>query len=85
MKHESGTAVYDAGLRLEAYRFRRSFPKHFHEYYVVGYIEDGQGELICRDVAYILKKGDLIIYNPGDLLSCAESGAALEYWGLLIP
>jgi AraC-like DNA-binding protein len=56
VKHESGTAVYDAGLRLEAYRFRRSFPKHFH-----------------------------IIYNPGDLHSCAESGAALEYWGLHIP
>ena len=85
MKHESGTAVYDAGLRLEAYRFRRSFPKHFHDFNVVGYIEDGQGELICRDVAYILKKGDLIIYNPGDLHSCAESGAALEYWGLHIP
>ena len=45
MKDEFGTAVYDAGLRLEAYRFRRSFPKHFHEYYVVGYIEDGN----CRD------------------------------------
>nr|WP_325229870.1 AraC family transcriptional regulator [uncultured Oscillibacter sp.] len=85
MKDEFGTTVYDAGLRLEAYRFRRSFPKHFHEYYVVGYIEDGQGELICRDVAYALKKGDIIIYNPGDLHACAESGAALEYWGLHIP
>nr|WP_326175885.1 hypothetical protein [uncultured Oscillibacter sp.] len=41
MKNEPGTAVYDQELRLEAYRFRRSFPKHFHEYYVVGYIEDG--------------------------------------------
>lgn len=85
MKDEFGTAVYDAGLRLEAYRFRRSFPKHFHEYYVVGYIEGGRGELICRDVAYALKKGDIIIYNPGDLHACAESGAALEYWGLHIP
>lgn len=85
MKNKPGTAVYDAGLRLEAYRFRRSFPKHFHEYYVVGYIEDGRGTLICKDVEYELKKGDIVIYNPGDIHSCAESGAALDYWGLHIP
>lgn len=85
MKHNPGAAVYDRELRLEAYRFRRSFPKHFHEYYVVGYIEDGQGALICRGVEYILKKGNLIVYNPGDSHSCAESGAALDYWGLHIP
>lgn len=85
VKNEPGTAVYDVGLRLEAYRFRRSFPKHFHEYYVVGCIEDGQGTLICRDVEYTLKKGDVIIYNPGDLHACAESGADLDYRGLHIP
>ena len=85
MKNEPGTAVYDQELRLEAYRFRRSFPKHFHEYYVVGYIEDGQGALICKDVEYALKKGDIVIYNPGDIHSCAESGAALDYWGFHIP
>ena len=85
MRNEPGMAVYDAGLRLEAYRFHRSFPKHFHDHYVIGYIEDGQGALVCRDVEYALKKGDLILYNPGDSHSCAESGAALDYWGLHIP
>nr|WP_325211865.1 AraC family transcriptional regulator [uncultured Oscillibacter sp.] len=86
MKNEPGKAVYDHDLRLEAYRFRRcSFPKHFHEYYVIGYIEDGQGLLICRDVQYALKKGDIILYNPGDLHSCTERGAPPDYWGLHIP
>lgn len=85
MKNEPGTAVYDQELRLEAYRFRRSFPKHFHEYYVIGYIEDGQGALICKDVEYALKPGDIVIYNPGDAHSCAESGAAMDYRGLHIP
>lgn len=84
MKSESGTAVYDNELRLEAYRFQRSFPKHFHEYYVIGYVEDGAGALICKDVEYALKKGDIMICNPGDSHSCAESGAALNYWGLHI-
>ncbi len=86
MRNEPGTAVYDQELRLEAYRFRRcSFPKHFHEYYVIGYIEDGQGLLICRDVPYDLKKGDIILYNPGDLHACTERGAPPDYWGLHIP
>ena len=86
MKNEPGTAVYDQELRLEAYRFHRcSFPKHFHEYYVIGYIADGQGLLICRDVRYALEKGNLILYNPGDLHSCSENGAPPDYWGLHIP
>ena len=85
MKKEPGTAVYDSELRLEAYRFRRSFPKHFHDHYVVGYVEDGQGGLVCRDVEYSLKKGDVVIYNPGDSHACAESGADLDYRGLHIP
>ena len=85
MKNEPGTAVYDAELRLEAYRFRRSFPKHFHDCYVIGYVEDGEGTLLCRDVEYTLKQGDIVIYNPGDSHACAESGAALDYRGLHIP
>ncbi len=86
VRNEPGTAVYDQELRLEAYRFRRcSFPKHFHEYYVIGYIADGQGLLICRDVRYALEKGNLILYNPGDLHSCSENGAPPDYWGLHIP
>lgn len=84
MKDESRAAAYDWELHLEAYRFRRSFPKHFHTHYVIGYVEDGQGGMICRDVEYTLKKGDVVIFNPGDLHSCAESCAALDYWGLHI-
>ncbi|MCI8804027.1 MAG: AraC family transcriptional regulator [Oscillibacter sp.] len=85
VRNEPGAAVYDSGLRLEAYRFHRSFPKHFHEYYVISYVEDGQGGFICKDTAYTLKKEDIVICNPGDSHSCAESGAALDYWGLHIP
>ena len=84
MKNGPGTGAYDPELRLEAYRFRRSFPKHFHEYYVIGCVEDGQGTLVCNEAAYLLKPGDVMICNPGDLHSCAESGAALDFRGLHI-
>ena len=84
MKNEPGTAVYDSGLRLEAYCFRRSFPKHFHEYYVIGCIAEGQGSLICKGVEYRLQTGDLIIYNPGDSHSCAGNGGEMDAWVLHI-
>lgn len=86
MDQELRRAVYDSGLRLEAYRFqglRRPFSNHFHEYYVVGLIEEGAGTLICRGREYALRKGDIVLYNPGDSRSCDHS--TLDYRGLHIP
>ena len=37
--------VYDEELQIEAYRFEgivQPFPNHFHEHYVIGFVEDGQ-------------------------------------------
>ena len=85
MKNEPGRAVYDPELGLEAYRFHRSFPKHFHDYYVIGFVEQGEGTLICKDREHAVRAGDVVIYNPGESHSCAESGAALDYRGLHIP
>ena len=44
MKKEIRTVVYDEELRLEAYRFEgivQPFPDHFHEHYVIGFVEGG--------------------------------------------
>ncbi len=52
MKKETRTVVYDDALRLEAYRFKgivQPFPSHFHEYYVIGFVEKGVRDLSCRD------------------------------------
>ena len=45
MKKETRTVVYDDELRMEAYRFEgivQPFPNHFHEHYVIGFVEEGQ-------------------------------------------
>ena len=50
MKKETRTVVYDEELRIEAYRFEgivQPFPNHFHEHYVIGFVEDGQRVLSC--------------------------------------
>ena len=50
MKKEVRTVVYDDDLHMEAYRFEglaQPFPNHFHEYYVIGFVEKGERALSC--------------------------------------
>ena len=88
MKKETRTAVYDDELRIEAYRFEgivQPFPNHFHEYYVIGFIEDGQRVLSCRNQEYTLKKGNILLFNPGDNHACMQSDdGTLDYRGFNI-
>lgn len=88
MKKGARTAVYDDGLRIEAYRFEgvaQPFPNHFHEYYVIGLIEGGERVLTCKNQAYAAAEGDVLLFNPGDSHACVQSGGgALDYRGLNI-
>jgi len=87
MKQERRTAVYDEELRVEAYRFEgfaRPFPNHFHEYYVIGLIEDGERALSCKAQEHVVRRGHILLFNPGDSHACVQSGGALDYRGLNI-
>ena len=88
MKKEIRTVVYDDELRIEAYRFEgivQPFPNHFHDYYVIGFIEDGQRVLSCRNQEYALKKGNILLFNPGDNHACVQSDDdTLDYRGFNI-
>nr|WP_302592600.1 AraC family transcriptional regulator [uncultured Marvinbryantia sp.] len=88
MKKEIRTVVYDDELRIEAYRFEgivQPFPNHFHDYYVIGFIEDGQRVLSCRNQEYALKKGNILLFNPGDNHACVQSDeGTLDYRGFNI-
>ncbi|WP_330382150.1 hypothetical protein [Clostridioides difficile] len=42
MRQEERTVCFDRELKIEAYRFKgimQKFPNHFHEHYVIGFIE----------------------------------------------
>lgn len=86
MKTERRRAAYDRELRVEAYRLEgtvQPFPNHFHEYYVIGLVEAGARTLICKNQEYAVKKGDVLLFNPGDSHACApQDGGPLDYWGL---
>ncbi|MEY8428641.1 AraC family transcriptional regulator [Lachnospiraceae bacterium 46-15] len=88
MKKEKRTVVYDDELRIEAYRFEgivQPFPNHFHEYYVIGFVEGGQRVLTCRNKEYLLDKGSILLFNPKDNHACVQnSEGAFDYRGFNI-
>ena len=88
MVRETRTVVYDAELKLEAYHFQgimQTFPLHFHDYYVISFIENGQRCLTCRNREYILEPGDLLLMNARDNHSCEQMGSRpMDYRSLNI-
>ncbi|MED0867836.1 AraC family transcriptional regulator [Bacillus spizizenii] len=83
MQNETRTLQLDPHLNIEAYRFQgimQKFPNHFHDYYVIGFIEKGQRYLACQDQEYIINPGDLLLFNPRDTHSCEQiDGRTLDY------
>lgn len=88
MRKEIRTIVYDDDLRIEAYRFEgivQPFPNHFHEYYVIGFVEDGERCLSCKNREYTISRGNVVLFNPGDSHSCVQSDdSTLDYRGVNI-
>ncbi len=73
MEKEIRTVKYDTALKVEAYNFQgimQKFPNHFHEYYVIGFIENGRRYLSCKNREYIVERGDLVLFNPRDNHIC---------------
>lgn len=88
MKKEIRTVVYNEALRVEAYRFegtRQLFPNHFHEYYVIGFVEEGKRCLSCRNNDYIIEQGNVVLFNPNDNHACVQAdNGTLHYRGFNI-
>lgn len=80
---EARRVVYDRQLSMEAYSFQgvmQRFPNHFHDYYVIGFIEKGRRHLTCRREEYHVSEGELLLFNPCDSHGCeAEDEAPLDY------
>lgn len=65
MKREIRDIRYDTALQIEAHLFHgkiQPFPNHFHDYYVIGIVEEGNRRLICRGCRYEIEKGDILFF-----------------------
>ncbi len=89
MQKEVRTSFYDEDLHIEAYRFEgivQPFPNHFHDYYVIGFIESGKRCLSCKNREYTIEHGNILLFNPNDNHSCVQcDGGTLDYRELNIP
>lgn len=88
LKKEIRTVCYDEELKLEAYHFEgivQPFPNHFHDYYVIGFIENGMRCLSCKNQKYEIRKGNILLFNPNDNHSCIQRDESFfDYRGLNI-
>lgn len=89
MKKEVRTISYDDDLKIEAYCFEgisRPFPNHFHDYYVIGYVQNGVRTLSCKNKEYTIKPGDILLFNPKDNHSCMQMDeGTFDYISINIP
>ena len=77
MGQEQRNVCFDSDLGIEAYSFRgimQKFPNHFHEYYVIGFVENGERRLSSKNVEYIIRPGDIVLFNPMDNHTCEQVG-----------
>ncbi len=75
MENEERTVRFDNDLKIEAYHFKgimQKFPNHFHEYYVIGFVERGHRSLTCKNREYTINAGDLLLFNPLDNHTCEQ-------------
>ncbi len=75
MSNDSREIYFDKELQLEAYYFEgvsQKFPNHFHDYYVIGYIEKGVRSLTCNSETVTVKEGDFLLFNPFDSHGCSQ-------------
>ncbi len=88
MKKEVRTVCYDDELHLEAYYFEgivQPFPNHFHDYYVIGFIENGTRCLSCKNQEYTIRRGNILLFNPNDNHGCSQSDeGTFDYRGINI-
>lgn len=83
MKQEKRIVVFDEKLQIEAYSFNgidQKFPNHFHEYYVIGFIENGCRNLKSKGKEYIIDAGDVVLLNPLDNHCCYQIDAEPMNW-----
>lgn len=50
------------------------FADHAHNHYVFGIVREGERELVLNGELLRIKKGDILVFNPGDSHGCTQVG-----------
>lgn len=75
MENSFGKMCFDKKLNIEILTLSgrvKKLPNHFHDFYEIGYIEEGSTNVVCQGEECVITKGDVVIFNPNDNHSCSE-------------
>ena len=72
----SHNALVDVGL-LHAYHVQHAYPRHSHDYYVIGLIERGRQSFTHLGTKHLTPAGGVILINPG----AVHTGEAVDGQG----
>lgn len=81
------TPIPSIGGEFRSYRgLAQPFAPHSHDHYVIGRVEAGERVLELNDSSMPIIRGNLIIFNPGDVHGCIQKGQEpLTYDSFAIP
>lgn len=66
--------------------FLQPFASHSHSHYVIGLVRRGMRTLECNGETHALVPGDVVVFNPGDVHGCVQSGEeAFAYDSFALP
>lgn len=77
MSNEYREICFDETLQLEAFYFEgisQKFPAHFHDYYMIGCIENGVRHTAWKTEQFTAYPGDFFLINPFDSHGCSQVG-----------
>ncbi|HEU5104051.1 MAG TPA: AraC family transcriptional regulator [Roseiflexaceae bacterium] len=87
-KHQWSILRRDADLQLDALQAKfttYAFARHWHDYYVIGLVEDGAQSFWCRRNTYTTPRGGLIVINPGEAHTGEAAGTGGFTYRALYP
>src|SRR6478609_1333850 len=69
---------------LASYKLtHHSFPRHFHEHYVIELVVDGADKFYCNGKTHTATRGELVFINPGEVHTGSTiADASLHYYSI---
>jgi AraC-like DNA-binding protein len=65
--------------------YNHSFPRHFHDHYVIEMVISGQDNFYCDGKDYTASDNELVLINPGDVHTGCTSGDHLLHYFSICP
>lgn len=91
MKHTTEHAQFWQVKSLKNLEFMRAsyvnhaFPRHSHETFGIGIVEQGSVKTVQAGITYTIPAGSIVLFNPGEVHACCAASQAGWTYRMLYP